>query len=94
MSDCRRPAEAFHPGEYVKDELSARGWTEKDLADKTTLSENTVRKIVNCERRVTAVPAHQLSKAFGTGMMIWLNLQAAYDSWVLSKPFADAGGER
>lgn len=91
MSDKRRqPAQVFHPGEHVQDELTARKWTAKDLADKTTLSENTVNRIVNCERRVTAVPAHQLSKAFGTGMMLWLNLQAAYDSWESSRATSSA----
>ncbi len=25
-------AEAFPPGEYIKDEIEARGWTQRDLA--------------------------------------------------------------
>jgi len=35
MAD-RIPAEAFHPSEFIKDELEARGWTMSDLARRMT----------------------------------------------------------
>ena len=28
----RSPAEVFSPGEFIRDELDARGWTQGDLA--------------------------------------------------------------
>ena len=32
MTDAIVPAEIFPPGEFIKDELEARGWLQEDLA--------------------------------------------------------------
>ncbi len=32
MTTTLTPAEAFPPGEYLRDELEERGWTEKEFA--------------------------------------------------------------
>ena len=32
MVDALIPAEVFPPGDFIKDELEARGWTQSDLA--------------------------------------------------------------
>ena len=34
----RRLAEVFPPGEFIADELAARGWTTRDLAERAVTS--------------------------------------------------------
>ena len=35
----RKPAEVFHPSEYIREEMEARGWTLHDLACRMTVSD-------------------------------------------------------
>ena len=74
----RRPAELFPPGEYIKDELVARGWTQTDLAHILDRPFPAVNEIVAAKRRITRDTAIGLGEAFGTGPEIWLSLESAY----------------
>ena len=74
----RRPAELFPPGEYIKGELEARGWTQTDLARILDRPFAAVNEIIAAKRRVTRDTAIGLGEAFGTGPEIWLNLESAY----------------
>ena len=69
----------FHPGEYIRDEMEARGWTTKDLARRMDFSLSTVEGLCREQRRVTRVTAQALNQAFGTSTGLWLRLQRAYD---------------
>lgn len=80
------PAEAFPPGEFIKDELEARGWEQRDLAKIMGRPERTVSELVTGKRAVTAETAQQLGEAFGTGAQLWMNLEAAYRLHRLGKP--------
>lgn len=71
--ECR-----FHPGEFVKEELEARGWTIEDLAYKSELNAAGLREIISGNRKITPVYALGLANAFGTSKDIWLNLQHLY----------------
>lgn len=71
--------EAFHPGEYIRDELEAREWTQIDLATIIGLPPNIVSDIITGRRTINAEIATALSEAFvGTTAQVWLNLQSAY----------------
>lgn len=72
------PAEVFPPGEYIRDELEARGWEQRDLAAIMDRPERTISEIITGKRAVTAETARQLSAAFGTSAELWLNLEASY----------------
>lgn len=72
----------FHPGEYVRDEMEARGWSVETLADKTTMSRAWCEELIAEKRRVTKIVAYCLSKGLGADMTTWLNLQADYDHWI------------
>lgn len=72
--------EAFHPGEYVRDELFARRWSEVHLMEKSHLTWREVVRLVHGECPVTSRMAKALGKAFGTGSEVWLNLQKGYDA--------------
>ncbi|MGB2980617.1 MAG: HigA family addiction module antitoxin [Candidatus Zixiibacteriota bacterium] len=70
--------EAFHPGEYIREEAEARGWSPSDLADILGYERNVISDILTGRRSVSPEMAKALGDAFGTGAQVWLNLQAAY----------------
>jgi HTH-type transcriptional regulator/antitoxin HigA len=71
----RQVAEVFPPGEYIKDELAARGWTQSDLAQVLGRSSPKVSELINGKRRITIRTARELAAAFGTSAQVWLNLE-------------------
>jgi len=68
----------FPPGEYIRDELSARGWTQEDLAGITGRPSAVLSKIINGTKAITPQTARQLAAAFGTSAELWMNLESAY----------------
>ncbi len=75
-----KPAEYFHPGEYIAEELEARGWTRATLAATSGLDRRIIDELIAEKRSVTRLIAHCLGLAFGTGHQVWRNLQATWDS--------------
>ncbi len=73
------PAEVFPPGEYLRDELSERGWSERDFAEILDRPTQAVSEILNGRKQITAHTAIALAQALGTSPDLWLNLQTAYD---------------
>lgn len=71
-------AEVFPPGEFIKEELDARGWTQADLAQILGRSPVQVNLIIQGKQTVTPETAKQLAEAFGTSAQFWLNLEGAY----------------
>ena len=71
-------AEAFLPGDFLDEELDARGWTRSDLADIVERPNSFVSDLVSGRRRITAEIAMLLGEAFGTSPNYWLDLEAAY----------------
>jgi HTH-type transcriptional regulator / antitoxin HigA len=74
----RIPAEVFAPGEFIRDELEAREWTQGVLADVMGKSERLVCEIISGKRAITPETAKGLSAAFGTDPTFWINLEGAY----------------
>lgn len=70
--------EAFHPGEYIREEAEERGWSPSDLADILGYERNVISDVLTGRRSVSPEMAKALGDAFGTGAQVWLNLQAAY----------------
>ena len=69
----------IHPGEMIKDEIAARGLTQKDLAKQMGVSYTVFNEILNGKRHVTTEYALLLEAALGTDANIWLGLQADYN---------------
>lgn len=78
MTKLRVPAEVFHPGEFLKDELEARGWTQTDLAEVLGRPTRLVNELVLGKRSVSPETAHGLANALGTTPELWMNLESAY----------------
>ncbi|MFN0096510.1 MAG: HigA family addiction module antitoxin [Dehalococcoidia bacterium] len=74
----RRPAEVFPPGDHIRDEIDARGWTEADLGTALGLSPAALADVLDGHRSITAQLATGLGRAFGTSAELWLNLDARY----------------
>ncbi|HLL90759.1 MAG TPA: HigA family addiction module antitoxin [Tepidisphaeraceae bacterium] len=74
-----KPAEAFHPGDFLRDELAERKLTQAAFAKAIGRPVQAINEIVNGRKSVTAETAKLIGAAFGTGPELWLNLQTAYD---------------
>ena len=84
MTD-RVVAEAFPPGDFIREELEARGWSPAYLADAMGQDGKTVVELIDGDRQVTPEVAEQLGAAFDTGAQLWLNLEASYQSYLNAK---------
>lgn len=80
MSD-RIPAEAFPPGEYLKDELEERGWTQEELASIIGRPTGLINQIILGKRGISPDTAREIGAALGTSAIYWMNLEAAYRLW-------------
>ena len=69
----------IHPGEMIKDEIMARGITQKELAQQMGVSYTVFNEILNGKRPVTTEYALLLEAALGTDAKIWTGLQSSYD---------------
>lgn len=68
----------IHPGEMIKDEIMARGLTQKEVALQMGVSYTMFNEILNGKRPVTPEYAMLLEAALGTKADIWIGLQAEY----------------
>ncbi len=83
MSTSRVPM-AFHPGEYIREEIAVRGWSQKQFADILGIDKSEVNNILRERRNVTPRIAARIGAAFGTSSELWLGLQQMYDTYQLS----------
>jgi HTH-type transcriptional regulator / antitoxin HigA len=76
---ARTPAEVFPPGEFIRDELDARGWTQGDLAQIMGRPIQFVNELVAGKKQITPESALGLAKAFGDDdALYWMNLDNVY----------------
>ena len=74
-----RPAEVFPPGQYIRDELAERGWSQGDFARIIGRPLQVVNEIINGKKRITVATAKAIAAALGTSPDLWLGLQNYYD---------------
>jgi HTH-type transcriptional regulator/antitoxin HigA len=68
-----------HPGEFIREELDARGWSQRDLAYILGVAEQSITMIVSGKRGISPEMAKALGKAFGVSAEYFANLQQAYE---------------
>ena len=73
-----KAGEAFTPGEYLKDELDARGWTQTQFARIIGRPIQVVNQIIKGRKSVTPETAAAIAAALGTSAELWMNLEIAY----------------
>jgi len=74
------PAMAIHPGEILKDEIDARGMTQKVLAEKMGRPLQVINLIINGRKSISEDTALDLEKAFDGELTaeMWVQLDANY----------------
>ena len=65
MEQDLRPARPVSPGRILRQELEARGWTQRDLAAILGRPEQMVSEIINGAKQITPETSVELSQAFG-----------------------------
>lgn len=70
---------AFHPGEYIQEELAERGMSQRELARQMGRPYQAVNEIVKGRKAVTAETALDLERVFGGSAETWMNLQVIHD---------------
>ena len=87
MSQPVQSGTAFHPSEFIAEELEARGWSRIDLAVRMggDASKNLLVWDLYCEvgptdprMQLGAETARQIGDAFGVSPELFLNLEAAW----------------
>lgn len=79
------PAEAFPPGEFLRDELDERGWTQEEFATIIGRSPRMVSEIMGGKRGIAPNTAMLFSAALGTSAQFWMNLETSYRLYELSR---------
>ncbi len=74
----RTVAEIFPPGEFIADELTARGWSQVELAEILGRPPRLISELLAGKRAITPETAKGLGAAFGTGPEFWMNLERDY----------------
>ena len=70
---------AIPPGEYLAEEIAARGTSQKELARRMGRPVNAINEIVNGKKAITAETALQLEVAMPEiPARFWLNLETDY----------------
>jgi HTH-type transcriptional regulator / antitoxin HigA len=83
----------FPPGEFLREELEARGWSQVDLAEILGRPAKLVNDIIAAKRAITPETAQGLAEALGTSPELWMNLEAQYQLH-RAKPSDDAVSRR
>lgn len=75
------PAKVFPPGEFLADEIDARGWTQTEFAKLIRRPVKVVNEIISGRKAITTETARELAAALGTSPQYWLNLETAFQLW-------------
>ncbi len=90
------PAEVFPPGEFIQEEIEARGWTIRELAERMggNVDENhcCLELLIYAPMKNMILDdetAAQIGAAFGTSAKLWINLDR---SWRSAQPTTHPSG--
>jgi len=78
MTKKLTPARVPPLGIILSEEIEARGWTQKDLAEIMGRLAQTINEIDKGTKQITPETALELSAVFGTSAQFWTNLEANY----------------
>lgn len=74
------------PGSYIKEELEARGWQQRDLGFILGMGEQQLSRILSGRQSITSDLARQLGDAFDVPADFFANLQKQYDLSTAKEP--------
>lgn len=68
-----------HPGDVLKEELEARGITQKKFSEVLSIPYTQLNEILNCKRPVTTDFALMVEAALGISPELLINMQTRYN---------------
>lgn len=74
-----QPSTPIHPGEILKDELEARGISQRKFAAVIGVSYSVLNEVINGKRPITTGTALKIEAATEIPAYIWINMQSAYN---------------
>ena len=74
-----QPSTPIHPGEILKDELEARGLSQRKFAQTIGVSYSVFNEVVNGKRPITTEYALKIEAATGINAEFWRGMQSDYD---------------
>ena len=78
--------EPLHPGQIVKDALiNGAGLSVTEAASRLGISRTALSRVLNCHTGISPEMALRLSKLLRTSIEMWINVQAQYDTWKVSR---------
>lgn len=81
MSEPYTPAQVFAPGDFVYDEMEARGWSISEVAKRMRVEPELVAALLRAECRVTTRIAFALWRCFGVSPESWEAHELVYRQW-------------
>jgi HTH-type transcriptional regulator/antitoxin HigA len=78
----RVPAECFPPGDFVREEMEARGWSAETLAEMIQWQRDLLDRVLEGSEPITEEMAKSLAHGFGVSSAYWLNLEIMYRRWL------------
>jgi len=70
---------------YKFDITNATGMSVTEAAKRPRVSRTSLSRLINGHAGISPEMALRLSKLFSTSIEIWINIQAQYDTWMISK---------
>lgn len=77
--DELQPSEPIHPGEMLRNELEARGISQRKFAAVIGVSYSVLNEVINGKRPINTEYALKIEAATGIPAYIWINMQSAYN---------------
>ena len=82
LNDNEIAIEAFHPGEFLLEEIEERGLIKKDAAKELNILPHHLSEIFAGKRNISARLALKLEKLLNISANYWLGMQMEYDLYV------------
>ena len=79
------PKFAYHPWEYLNDELKARNWTQRQFADIIWIPAPELNAIIKWRKNLTPALCVRIGEAFWTSADLWMNMQTWYSLSIARK---------
>jgi len=77
-NEIRTPV-AFHPGEFLQEEVEERGLKKTEFAKQIGMLPGNLSELFKGKRNINARIAVRLEKVLGVSAEYWLGLQSAFD---------------
>lgn len=74
--------EAFHPGQFLQEEIEERGLVKKEVAKALDILPNHLSDLFAGKRNISAKMALRLEKLFEISAQYWLGMQMEYDLYI------------